>query len=183
MTTFTTAKKLIKQTWITGCRSTTLELHLALMFLCVTLIIITLINIYNGTANIRVDLFFVALAVAFGTNSFYCCLFLRRNTETQNKLNIKITVRKTIIETCLFSGVAFLLFLNYELSLFLQRREQGPILPYIPLLTFAVFIFKSWKARYLYLIILFLTALILGSIKIAELESLAGANTNTFVST
>ncbi len=91
-----------------------------------------------------------------------------RGAGHKQALNIGSVLKSKKFKKELFLLIllGFFIVINMELSGALRRLEFGRVSIFVPYLSFVVFLFKKWTSRFIFLIVVFLTGLFLGALKI-----------------
>ncbi|OZG74353.1 hypothetical protein BTA51_04900 [Hahella sp. CCB-MM4] len=106
----------------------------------------------------------IGLSILIGMNEVICCRYkIVQQPRTIKDLIISKKFFTEFTFICLLSGG---MYINIELSFALIRLNFGSLAPYLPYLSFLAFIFRCWKYRFSYLILIFLIALVLGAVGI-----------------
>ncbi len=100
------------------------------------------------------------VASVVGVNAAACCCFLRCGRG--------VSVSPLVIarEFFLLLVLGFLIVVNVEMSNAIKRLEFGTVSPLLSFLSFFVFLIRGWKEKFVFLIVIFLSVLILGAFKI-----------------
>ena len=140
-----------------------IEYYLSFLVLCLLgcflLLIHTLNNGLNAYTVSSLVLMISGIAVSWSSVNFIS----NKRTVTIKTVLFSKSFRQALLLLILL-GVAILV--NMALSNALVRLEFGHYAKYVPYLSFAVFVFKTWRSRFIFLLTLFIVGIVLGGLQI-----------------